>query len=123
MQLLCRAAVVDRHCVASAGQVTRHGIAHDAQANKGHMLRRSGFVGFCVQAAHDCLWCEVGEWIKLAIVHQIVVLGGTCLKVAKCRLKFDPTENGAGGFGPAFACQRRVPFEGLNKVDLACPRG
>ena len=25
-----RAAVVNRHCVASAGQVTRHGIAHDA---------------------------------------------------------------------------------------------
>ena len=45
------------------------------------MLRRSGFVGFCVQAAHDCLWCEVGKWFKLAIVHQIVVLGGTCLNV------------------------------------------
>jgi hypothetical protein len=41
-------------------------------------LRRSGFVGFCVQAAHDCLYVELGEWVKLEIVHQIVLLGGTC---------------------------------------------
>jgi hypothetical protein len=39
------------------------------------MLRRCGFVGFCVQAAHGCLCGEVEELFKLAIVHQIVILG------------------------------------------------
>jgi hypothetical protein len=39
------------------------------------MLRRSGFVGFCVQAAHGCLFEGVEGMIKLVIVHQIEIFG------------------------------------------------
>ena len=73
-----RASVVNRDGVAGAGQMACHGIAHDAKAQEGHMLRGSGFVGFCVQAAHGCLCGEVGKLFKLEIVHQIEILGETC---------------------------------------------
>ena len=47
----CRA-VVHRDLMAGARQVTGHGVAHHAQAQKGNASGRSRFVGFGVQAAH-----------------------------------------------------------------------